>query len=46
MKKKSRSEATQREKEIMLADMSSLNLIEREWLDTMQNKIVKRQCEN
>jgi len=44
--KKAEAKLLKEEKEIMLADMSSLNLMQREWLEKMQKKIVERQREN
>jgi len=44
--KKAEAKLLKEEKEIMLVDMSSLNPIQREWLETMQKKIVERQHEN
>ena len=43
--KKVEAKLLKEEKEIMLADMSFLNPIQREWLETMQKKIVERQRE-
>ena len=44
--KKAKAKLLKEEKEIMLVDMCSLNPIQREWLETMQKKIVERQREN
>jgi hypothetical protein len=46
MMKKAEAKLLKEEKEIMLADMSSLTPLQREWLETMQKKIVERQCQN
>jgi hypothetical protein len=44
--KKAEAKLLKEEKEIMLADMSSLNPMQREWIKTLQKKIVARQREN
>ena len=44
--KKAKAKLMKEEKEIMLADMSSLNPIQREWLAKMQQQIVERMREN
>ena len=45
-RKKAKANLMKEEKEIMLADMSSVNPIQREWLEKMQQQIVERMLEN
>jgi hypothetical protein len=44
--KKAEADLIKQEKDIMLADMTTLNPLQREWLETMQKQIVARRLGN
>ena len=44
--KKAKADLMKEEKEIMLADETSLNPRQREWIEIMQKKILARHAEN